>query len=179
MRFPIPLIGHLERYSARIARFLANDFANAGAEKRRELAAEARRTSAWTVAALAPMPLPFADVWTITPVQMTMVRAIGNIYGYKMDANTAKEMLGVVGGGLLGQQLCLALFKIGMPGVGGFTGAAFAFFWTHGLGHAAEAYFKSGKTATADQLAEARRRGMEQAKSEPTQPEESEKDAPA
>ncbi|NCS39747.1 MAG: DUF697 domain-containing protein [Microcystis aeruginosa BS13-10] len=98
------------------------------------MAKEARQISAWAAAAIAPMPIPFADIWTITPVQMLMVRAIGNIYGYKIDAKTVKEMLAVVGGGMLGQQICLALFKIGLPGAGGFGGAAFVFFWTHGIG---------------------------------------------
>jgi uncharacterized protein (DUF697 family) len=66
--------------------------------QRKEMAKEARQISAWAAAAIAPMPIPFADIWTITPVQMLMVRAIGNIYGYKIDAKTLKEMLAVVGG---------------------------------------------------------------------------------
>jgi uncharacterized protein (DUF697 family) len=112
------------------------------------------------------MPIPFADIWTITPVQMLMVRAIGNIYGYKINPQTVKEILAVVGGGMIGQQVCLALFKIGMPGAGGFGGAAFVFFWTHGMGNAAELYFRSGGTATAKELAAARSEGMKQAKNE-------------
>jgi uncharacterized protein (DUF697 family) len=84
----------------------------------------------------------------------------------KIDAKTVKEMLAVVGGGMLGQQICLALFKIGLPGAGGFGGAAFVFFWTHGIGNAAEPYFQSGMTATNEDLAAARKEGMKQAKNE-------------
>lgn len=94
------------------------------------MAKEARQISAWAAAAIAPMPIPFADIWTITPVQMLMVRAIGNIYGYKIDAKTVKEMLAVVGGGMLGQQICLALFKIGLPGAGG-LGVLHSYFSGH------------------------------------------------
>jgi len=163
---PVQLLQHLGKHGIRMKQFLSDDFSNVHDSQCREMATEARQISAWAAAAIAPMPIPFADIWTITPVQMLMVRAIGNIYGYKIDGKTVKEMLAVVGGGMLGQQICLALFKIGLPGAGGFGGAAFVFFWTHGIGKAAELYFQSGMTATEEELAAARKEGMEQAKNE-------------
>ena len=163
---PVQLLQHLGKHGVRMRQFLGDNFSNVDESQRRAMAKEARQISAWAAAAIAPMPIPFADIWTITPVQMLMVRAIGNIYGYKIDAKTVKEMLAVVGGGMIGQQICLALFKIGLPGAGGFGGAAFVFFWTHGIGNAAELYFQSGMTATDEDLAAARKEGMKQAKNE-------------
>ena len=166
MRMPIELVKHLGEHAQRMQEFVSEDYSGLNDKERSELASEARNISAWAAGAIAPMPIPFADIWTITPVQMFMVRAIGNIYGYKIDKKTIKEVFAVVGGGIVGQQVCLALFKIGLPGAGGFGGAAFVWVWTHGMGHAAERYFQSGMKATKEQVEEARKNGMELAKQE-------------
>jgi uncharacterized protein DUF697 len=73
--------------------FLTGDYDDADAASKRKMAAEARQISAWAAAAIAPMPIPFADIWTITPVQMMMVQAIGNIYGFKLDGKNLKALL--------------------------------------------------------------------------------------
>lgn len=166
MSFPFHLAAHLREHSDKMVHLLKGDFRGLDEAERRHLAADARRISAAAAALIAPMPIPFADIWTITPVQMAMVKALGNIYGYTLDDRTVKALLATVGGGWLGQQACLALFKLGMPGAGGLGGAAFVFFWTHAMGHAAEFYFASGMTATRDELAEVRRKGMQEAKRE-------------
>src|SRR5688572_5577558 len=100
MSVPFNLIAHLGKHAARMKQFPTDDYTEIGPSDRIEMSAEARNISAFAAAAIAPMPIPFADIWTITPVQMMMVRAIGNIYGHKIDEKTAKEMLAVVGGGL-------------------------------------------------------------------------------
>lgn len=166
MNIPTQLLTHLGGHANKMKDYLTGDFQDADPEKRKQMAAEARKISAAGAAAIAPMPIPFADIFTITPVQMAMVGAIGNIYGYKLDEKTLRAVMGTVAGGWLGQQTCLALFKIGMPGAGGFGGAAFVFVWTHTMGFAAEEYFKSGMTATKKDLDAARKRGMEEAKRE-------------
>jgi uncharacterized protein (DUF697 family) len=163
MSFPVSLAAHLSDHAGKMKQFLTQDYRKENAVGRHRMAAEARRISSWAAAAVAPMPIPFADVWTITPIQMMMVKAIGNIYGYPLDDKTVKALLGTIGGGWLGQQVCLALFKIGLPGAGGLGGAAFVFVWTHALGHAAEVYFASGMTASTEQLAAARKRGTKEA----------------
>jgi uncharacterized protein (DUF697 family) len=164
LNIPIPLVEHLGAFKEAIRSLLTDDFSALDEISRKAKAAEARNLSAKAAALIAPMPIPFADIWTITPIQMAMVRAIGNVYGYKLDQKAVKELLIVVGGGWLGQQICLALFKIGMPGAGGFGGAAFVFVWTHAMGLAAETYFSSGKTATKQQLQAALKQGFEEAK---------------
>jgi uncharacterized protein (DUF697 family) len=121
-----------------------DDFRGLDPESRRQKAAEVRQTSAVAAAAIAPMPIPFADIWTITPIQILMVRAIANIYGVGLDHRTARAVLATVGGGWLGRQTFLGLLKLGLPGFGEAASAGFAYVWTIGIGHAAEAYFASG-----------------------------------
>lgn len=145
-----------------INHYLNGDFTNSSASEREELATKARNICAWAGAMVAPQPIPIADIWIITPIQYMMVRAIGNIYGYKISEQTVGEIVAVIGGGMLGQQTCLALFKIGVPGFGGLFGAGFVFAWTHGIGYAAELYFKNGMRATEEELAKARKRGEKQ-----------------
>jgi uncharacterized protein (DUF697 family) len=135
--------------------FLTDDFTNLDPATRKRKAAEARQMSAIAAGAIAPMPIPFADIWTITPIQILMVRAIANIYGYGLDMTTARAVLATVGGGWLGRQTFMAILKLGLPGIGEAAGAGFAYFWTLGMGRAAEAYFASGMRASRQQLRQA------------------------
>lgn len=160
------VIGYFGNKWNEISHYLNDDFTNSDASERQKLAAKARNICAWAGAMVAPQPIPIADIWIIMPIQYMMVRAIGNIYGYKITEQTVGEVFAVIGGGMLGQQACLALFKFGIPGFGGLFGAGFVFAWTHGIGYAAEAYFKSGMRATKEELAEARKRGEKEGKEE-------------
>jgi len=147
MWLPWHLTTHLKTHARDMRGFLTDDFRGLDLESRRQKAAEVRNLSAMAAGAIAPMPIPFADIWTITPIQILMVRAIGNIYGYGLDSRTARAVFATVGGGWLGRQTFLALLKLGLPGLGEAGGAAFAYFWTLGMGRAAEAYFASGMQA--------------------------------
>lgn len=155
MWLPWHLTTHLRKHASDMRSFLTDDFRNLDPESRRQKAAEVRNMSAIAAGAIAPMPIPFADIWTITPIQILMVRAIGNIYGYGLDHTTARAALATVGGGWLGRQAFLGLLKLGLPGVGEAAGAAFAYFWTLGMGRAAEAYFASGMQASKRDLEQA------------------------
>lgn len=151
-------------FATRIKAYLTNDYSSATSEEREQFCSDVRSIAANTGAALSPIPLPFADIWTITPVQMAMVQAIGNIYGYKLEGKNLKAVFGTVAGGWLGQQVCLALFKIGLPGAGGIGGAGFVWVWTHAMGKVAEQYFISGMKLSKDEIDEARKREVRNAK---------------
>ncbi len=157
MFLPWNLTKHLQKHAQDMHGYLTDDFSGLDPEGKRQKAAEVRQMSAIAAGAIAPMPIPFADIWTITPIQVIMVRAIANIYGYGLDATTAKAMLATVGGGWLGRQTFLALLKLGIPGFGLAAGAGFAYVWTLGIGRAAEAYFASGMLASRRQIDEAMR----------------------
>lgn len=145
-----------------ILEYITADHSNCSELEKQKKCSQVRTIAAGAGAALALVPMPFADIWTITPVQYLMVRAIGNIYGYKISENSVGEVVAVIGGGFLGQQTILALFKIGLPGAGGFFGSAFVYGWTFGMGKAAELYFASGMTATKEDLKRARESGAKE-----------------
>ncbi|MBD2177018.1 DUF697 domain-containing protein [Pseudanabaena sp. FACHB-1998] len=145
-----------------ILEYITADHSNCSEVEKQKKCSQVRTIAAGAGAALALVPMPFADIWTITPVQYLMVRAIGNIYGYKISENSVGEIVAVIGGGFLGQQTILALFKIGLPGAGGFFGSAFVYGWTFGMGKSAELYFASGMTATKDDLKRARESGAKE-----------------
>lgn len=155
-----PLAKHLKAHAKAMQGYLFDDFTGLDIESRRQKAAEVRKTSAVAAAAIAPMPIPFADIWTITPIQMLMVKAIGNIYGYGADERTTKAILATIGGGWLGKQAFLGILKLGLPGLGEIGGAAFAYWWTQGIGKAAEAYFAGEINITQHSIEQAFRRHL-------------------
>jgi len=145
-----------------IYEYINGDFSDRNDDERKKICSQIRVIAGAAGAALALAPVPFADIVTITPVQYLMVRAIGNVYGYKISENSVGEIVAVIGGGILGQQTILALFKIGLPGAGGLVGSSFVYGWTYGMGKAAELYFSSGMTATKEDLRKARESGVKE-----------------
>ncbi|MGB3976771.1 MAG: hypothetical protein WBM02_12450 [bacterium] len=141
--------------------FLTGDFSDLDDSEREKNSSQVRMICASTAALITPQPIPIADYWIIIPIQHVMVRAIGNIYGFKIGEDTIKEVFEVVNGGLIGQHTILALLKGGLPFLGGFIGSSFVFAWTHGIGHAANLYFKSDKSASESELTAARQKGVE------------------
>lgn len=142
--------------------YINGDFSDRNDEERKKLCSQIRVIAGAAGATLALAPVPFADIFTITPVQYLMVRAIGNIYGYKINEKSVGEIVAVIGGGFIGQQTILALFKIGLPGAGGLVGSSFVYGWTYSMGKAAELYFSSGMTATKEDLKRARESGTKE-----------------
>jgi uncharacterized protein (DUF697 family) len=142
--------------------YINGDFSDRNDNERKQLCSQIRVIAGAAGATLALAPVPFADIFTITPVQYLMVRAIGNIYGYKINEKSVGEIVAVIGGGFIGQQTILALFKIGLPGAGGLVGSSFVYGWTYGMGKAAELYFSSGMTATKEDLKRARESGSKE-----------------
>jgi len=140
----LTLARHLKDHWNQMREFITADYNILDEMEREQKTAEVRKISAIAAAAIVPIPIPFADIWTITPIQILMVRAIGNIHGHRPSVKTAMELLAVVGGGWLGRQTFLGLLKIGLPLAGGFLGTAVAYYWTIGMGKAAELYFVNG-----------------------------------
>ena len=146
-----------------IWKFINGDFNNLDEDGKKENTSKVRQIAATTGAVACAIPnVPFADFFIITPIQALMVRAIGNIYGYKINESTAAEILTVIGGGWLGQQALLAAFRIGLPGAGGLVGSIFVYGWTYGMGKAAEVYFASNMTASKEDLKKARKTGAKE-----------------
>lgn len=164
MKLPPRIAKVFSGFTQQIAIYLTGDFSSATRETREQYCADVCQIAAGTGALLSPIPVPFADIWTITPIQVAMVQAIGNIYGYRLEGKSLKAAFATVAGGWLGQQTCLALFKIGMPGAGGFGGSAFVWAWTHAMGRTAEAYFRSEMKLSKGELKRVRETEIKNAK---------------
>ena len=74
---------------------------------------------ATTCAAVAVQPIPFADIFVLTPIQAYMGTRIGAIRGLPVSeaksTEIIKEIAGVVGLGLLAQQLVIGGYKTFIP----------------------------------------------------------------
>jgi uncharacterized protein (DUF697 family) len=75
-------------------------------------------------AGIAIQPIPFADIFILTPIQAYMGSRIAAIRGVPISESEAstliKEILGVIGMGFMAQQIAIAIWKTLIPGAGGF-----------------------------------------------------------
>lgn len=91
-------------------------------------------------ATVAAVPLPFATMPVLTALQVSMVVALGRLYGQTLTAGQAGGMVSAIAGGFLAQAIGRELIKF-IPGVGSAIAASWAAAYTWGLGEAACAYF--------------------------------------
>ena len=106
-------------------------------------------------AATAVQPIPFMEIFTLTPIQAYMGTLIGQARGYKFSMmEVYKEIIGVIALGFLAQQSILGLYKTIIPFLGGFTTIPLVFVFTYAIGKVMDFYFVSktkGKTLTKDE----------------------------
>lgn len=124
-------------------------------------------------AAAAVQPIPFADIWILTPLQVMMAERLAAIRGLKVGEAEAKRILAeigkVVGLGMIAQQVALGLYKTGLPFLGGFTTIPLVYGLTYGIGRALDHNYQSlrkGKSASPDDLARIFRQSREQGQKE-------------
>ncbi|MFC1594689.1 phospholipase D-like domain-containing protein [Candidatus Omnitrophota bacterium] len=98
-------------------------------------------------AVIAVQPLPFADIFFLTPIQIAMGARIAVIYGVPVTKSeislTLKEIAGAIGLGLGAQHVVIGLYKIGLPGIGGFTTIPLVYGLTFAIGKVMDAYFRA------------------------------------
>ena len=91
-----------------------------------------------TCAGVAVQPIPFADIFILTPIQAYMATRIASIQGVSVTKATAWENvtdLGkVVGLGLLAQQLVIGAYKTIIPFYGAITTIPLVYGMTYGIG---------------------------------------------
>jgi uncharacterized protein (DUF697 family)/predicted nuclease with TOPRIM domain len=126
-------------------------------------------------ALVAVQPIPFADIFILTPIQMVMVMGLSRVMGNPIGRHGANEIFayltGVVGWGVLAQQLILAAYKSFLPYLGGLTTIPLVYGATVGLGYAAKAVIEArqrDQTVTKEEIkrieSEARKRAQAEAK---------------
>jgi uncharacterized protein (DUF697 family) len=137
------------------------DFRKAKPEERERVARDVINSASYACAVVAVAPIPFSDAVLMFPIQSAMVIAVGHVYGRRVDASAAKDLLveigAVAGAGFLARQGIKAL----LPVFGAiFTiPAAFAANWA--IGRVAMEYFQY-PGASRDHLNEVYRRAKEE-----------------
>lgn len=106
-----------------------------------------------TCAAIAVQPIPFADIFVLTPIQGYMGKKIADIRGFDITESGAKEIFkeiaALVGLGFLAQQLAIGAYKTVLPFIAGVTTIPLVFGLTYGIAKVMDYYFvqkvKGGK----------------------------------
>ena len=100
-----------------------------------------------TCAGVAIQPIPFADIFILTPLQAYMGSRIASIQGVPISESKATtivtDLAKVIGLGLLAQQLAIGAYKTFIPFLGAVTTVPMVYGLTYGMGKVMEAYFES------------------------------------
>lgn len=96
----------------------------------------------------AAVPLPLATMPVLTGIQISMVTALGQLYGRVLTPAQAGGLVSTIAGGFVAQTIGRELVKL-IPGFGSVIAASWAVAYTWALGEAACVYFgdlMGGKT---------------------------------
>lgn len=95
-------------------------------------------------ATIAIQPIPFADIFVLTPIQAYMGSRIVAIRGLKINEQEVsvilKEISGVIGLGLLAQQLAIGAYKTFIPFFGGLSTIPMVYGLTYAIGKVIDLY---------------------------------------
>ncbi len=91
-------------------------------------------------AGLGAVPLPFATMPVLTALQVSMVTALGKLYGQTLTPAQAGGVVSAIAGGFLAQAIGRELIKF-LPGFGSVIAASWAAAYTWALGETACVYF--------------------------------------
>jgi len=91
-----------------------------------------------TCAAISVQSIPFADTFILTPLQAYMATRLASIHGISVTKASAWENITdlgkVVGLGFLAQNIALGAYKMGLPGLAGFTTIPLVYGLTYAIG---------------------------------------------
>ena len=111
---------------------------------------------------IAVQPIPFADIFILTPLQAWMGTRLAAIRGLKLSEQEStdliKQLMGVVGMGLVAQQLGIAAAKILFPIFGGVATIPVVFGLTYAIGSVMDKYIvakMAGRPLTAEEIKKA------------------------
>jgi predicted GTPase len=106
--------------------------------------------AATLAAGIAATPIPVADIFPITALQIGLITGIAYLSGRDLSRKAAKEFLVALGANLGAalalRELARAVVKVVFPGGGEVISAGVAFAGTWALGEAAIAYFVENRT---------------------------------
>jgi GTP-binding protein Era len=144
-------VGRVVLAVARVEPELLAALARALPEYRSRLAWQRIVSAASGAGVVGLTPLPFADLIPLWGIQTGLVLSLARVYGYRITAGRAKELIATFGIGFLGRTLFYELVKLG--GVPGWIlGASVAAATTVTLGYGAMIWFAHGEKPTAEAL---------------------------
>lgn len=112
-------------------------------------------------AAFAVQPIPFADIFVLTPIQAYMGVRLSAIRGMPLsDAEAVdllREIAGIIGLGMAAQQVALGLYKVGLPGLAGFTTIPLVYGLTYAIGRIMDYYLEKKSKGQSVEKADLRR----------------------
>lgn len=98
-------------------------------------------------AVIALQPIPFADIFILTPIQAVMGIEIAKKYGIKVEKQQAsklvRQIIGIVGMGLIAQQLGIAAAKTFWPIFGSIATVPVVFGLSYGIGSVINEYYRN------------------------------------
>ena len=98
-----------------------------------------------TCAGVAIQPIPFADIFVLTPIQAYFASRIAAIRGVPVSESDAadwiKEIVGIVGMGIIAQQVAIGIWKIVTFGLGGLLTIPLVYGLTYAVMQVSDAYF--------------------------------------
>ena len=144
-----------------------------------EKVARIRNTACVTCAMVAVQPIPFADIFILTPIQGFFASRIAAIRGVPLSEQDAQEwakrVVGLMGLGFLAQQIAIGIWKTVTFGAGGLLTIPLVYALTYGVMQTADAYFqnqargvKLSDEQIRDLIRSATKEGSEEAKRRPS-----------
>ena len=154
--------------SSTFDRVLCGDWEGVEDEQKRAAVRDVITVASVASAALSVQPIPLVDLAILAPIHIGMVRAIGAIHGYQLDAKAVLEMLSSLGASLLARAAVLSAVRL-VPFVGWAVAIPMAYATTWSIGEVADHYFRTGRgvgpermRALFEQCYEAKKREKEQ-----------------
>jgi len=130
-------------YEETLQKLISGDFDDTTPEEREKVIEQIIHASALAASVLAISPVPFIE----TPLQVTMVRAIGKVYGYTLDKKVIFEILSAIGGSVMLRQLIRFI-----PGVGTIANISKIYGTTWAMGVTADYYFRQNREVVKEEL---------------------------
>ncbi len=91
-----------------------------------------------TCAGVAIQPIPFADIFILTPIQMYMAERLCAVRGIPIQESSVTQIVAEAGKvmalGIAAQQAAIAAYKTFLPGLGGFMTIPLVYSLTYGIG---------------------------------------------
>ena len=136
-------MNYYEEYKALIQKIVSGDFTQTTQQERDNTVARIIPASALTSTLISIIPVPMIE----TPIQITMVRAIGKVYEQELDEKVVLEIMSVIGGNVLLRQLMRLI-----PYVGFVMNVSRVYGTTWAIGATAEYYFKHNREVEKEEL---------------------------